>query len=235
MVEEGGAWVVLSLGGSLIVPDEIDTELLSNFSMTIRELLQEGYHFIIVSGGGQTARQYQEAARTLVSLRDEDLDWLGIHSTRLNAHLLRTIFKEEAAPKIITNPQDDPLPREFPIILGAGWKPGWSTDYDAAILARRVGAQRLVNLSNVAYVSAEDPKHHPNAKRWTRMSWQELRGVIGTAWHPGMHLPFDPVAARLCEEEGLSVAILDVSDWENVKAALRGAAFRGTLVSREGE
>ena len=38
---------------------------------------------IIVVGGGRTARQYQDAANRLVKLADEDVDWLGIHATRL--------------------------------------------------------------------------------------------------------------------------------------------------------
>ncbi len=225
-------WIVVSLGGSLIVPDQIDTVLLREFSRFVRKLVAEGFSCCIVAGGGATARRYQEAAREVIgTLPDEDVDWLGIHSTRLNAHLLRTLLREVAHPRIITNPLDDPLPSEARVIVGAGWRPGWSSDYDAAILARRLGASRLVNLSNVAYVYAQDPREHPDAQRWTRMTWRELRAIVGEEWRPGLHVPFDPVAAKLCEEAGIEAAILDTSDWANVEAAMRGEEFDGTLVS----
>jgi len=234
-LRETERWTILSLGGSLIVPDDIDTRLLAQFAMMLRKLIAQGFSFCIVTGGGATARRYQEAARAVnasdgSALSDDDADWLGIHGTRLNAHLLRTLLRDVAHPRIITDPEEDPLPQEASVIIGAGWKPGWSTDYDAAILARRLGARRLVNLSNVAYVHAQDPREHPDAQHWTRMSWAELRAIIGDSWSPGLHVPFDPVAAKLCEEAGIEVAILDASDWENVERALRGEEFRGTLV-----
>ncbi|MBR9693063.1 UMP kinase [Candidatus Woesearchaeota archaeon] len=224
-------WVVVSLGGSLIVPPEgIATDFLKRFSELLHTLINEGYRFVLVTGGGATARSYQEAARDVTELSAEDLDWLGIHSTRLNAHLIRTVLRDIAYPRIITNPQDDILPDDALVLVGAGWKPGWSTDYDAAMLAQRLGAKRMVNLSNIEYVHAEDPHEHPNAKRWERMSWHELRGVIGNEWSPGLHAPFDPIAAKLCETAGIEVAILSADDFENVGKALRGQPFKGTVV-----
>ncbi len=226
-----GEWVVVSLGGSLIVPEAIDTGFLRRFSRMIHGLLEEGYRFVLITGGGRTARDYQKAAAALLTVPAEDLDWLGIHATRLNAHLLRTVFREEASPRIITNPRDDPLPDGFSLLIGAGWKPGWSTDYDAAVLASRLGAKRIVNLSDVAYVCEEDPAENPGAARFERMAWHELRAIIGDDWSPGLNVPFDPVAARLCQEQGLDAAILSAADLGNVRNALTGRPFTGTLVS----
>ena len=224
-------WVVVSLGGSLIVPPEgVAIDFLKGFSELLRRLISEGYRFVLVTGGGATARSYQEAARAVTELSAEDLDWLGIHSTRLNAHLIRTVLRDVAYPRIITNPHDDILPDDALVLVGAGWKPGWSTDYDAAMLAQRLEAKRMVNLSNIDYVHAEDPHVHPDAKRWERMTWKELRGVIGDEWSPGLHAPFDPIAAKLCEEAGIEVAILSADDLENVSKALRGEDFTGTVV-----
>ena len=97
--------IVLSLGGSLIVPKEgIDTQFLTNFNHFIRQQIAEHKRrFFIICGGGYTTRHYQKAAQEVIGhhMQDEDKDWLGIHSTRLNAHLIRTIFREIAYPRII--------------------------------------------------------------------------------------------------------------------------------------
>jgi uridylate kinase len=147
-------------------------------------------------------------------------------------HLVRTIFREQASPRIITNPVDDPLPEESgcDIIVGAGWKPGWSTDYDAAMLAKRLGAKRVVNLSNTPFVYSEDPRQNPDAKKYETISWQELRTILGDEWKPGLNTPFDPIAAKLCDEHKLEVEILSADDMENVRKALTGEEFTGTRV-----
>ncbi len=226
-------WVVVSLGGSLIVPDGVDTEFLRQLTALIHELVEDGYRFVLITGGGSTAREYQRAAAALCKVPADDLDWLGIHSTRLNAHLLRTIFRDDAYQRIITNPRDDPLPKaaQHKIIVGAGWRPGFSTDYDAAVIAERIGAKRFVNLSNVSQVFTEDPKKNPEAKPHERLNWSELRAIIGDDWSPGLHVPFDPVAAKLCQEQGLEVAILSAEDMKNVRKALCGEEFKGTIVT----
>ncbi len=232
-VMDDKGWIVVSLGGSIIVPEGgINVEFLRGFTGLVRQLIDEGYRFVLITGGGSTCRHYQQAAREICDVSDEDLDWLGVHATRLNGHLIRTLFRDVAASRIVTDPEQDELPEgEHRILVGAGWKPGWSTDYDAAILARRLGARRLVNLSNVPYIYAADPRVNPDAERFKRIDWDKLRSIIGDEWSPGKHVPFDPVAARLCQESGIEVALLAVHDLENVRAAMKGQEFQGTRIN----
>ena len=132
--------VIISLGGSLIVPNGgIDTAFLKRFKTIILKRVAKGGRFVIICGGGATARHYQKAARMLGGLTREDVDWIGIHATRLNGHLLRTVFQRHAHPTVIKNPNAPPRFRE-PLLIAAGWKPGWSTDYDAVLLASALGA-----------------------------------------------------------------------------------------------
>ena len=130
---------IISLGGSLIVPDEIDVNFLRNFKKIIEIGLKRKEKFLLITGGGRTSRRYIEAAKALGHLDPDDLDWLGIHSTRLNGHLLRTIFRKYSHPRIITNPHHAE-PASEQIIIAAGYRPGWSTDYDAVLLARKYKA-----------------------------------------------------------------------------------------------
>ena len=89
--------IIISLGGSLIAPPEgIDAAFLKKFKAMIARRVAKGDRFVLICGGGATARRYQAAARAVGQLSREDVDWIGIHATRLNAHLLRTVFKKLA-------------------------------------------------------------------------------------------------------------------------------------------
>src|SRR3989344_4448970 len=175
--------VVLSIGGSLVVPKTgIDVDFLKKMNVFVRKQIRESNRrFFIVVGGGSTARQYRDAARDVVGkISDEDLDWIGIHSTRLNAHLVRTIFQDIANPRIIENYARPLIGAREPVIIGAGWRPGWSTDYCAAVLARDYKASLIINLSNIDYVYNKDPRKHKDAQIIKRTTWSYFEDFVGT-------------------------------------------------------
>ncbi|HEV7121785.1 MAG TPA: UMP kinase, partial [Candidatus Paceibacterota bacterium] len=159
----------------------------------------------------------------------EDIDWLGIHSTRLNAHLMRALFLEQAQARIIKNPSRRITPRA-PIVIGSGWKPGRSTDYCAVMAAKKLGAKKVVNLSNIDYVYDADPATHPDAKRFETIGWEEFRALMPSEWHPGLSTPFDPVAAREAEHSGLEVAVINGTKLEEFDKYLSGEPFAGTII-----
>ncbi len=224
-------YVVVSVGGSLIVPDEIDTRFLSNFRELIKRKISNGLSFFIITGGGKMARRYQDAANEIRGdLEREDLDWLGIHSTRLNAHLMRALFQEEAQARIVKNPTRR-VGGNSSVVIGAGWKPGWSTDYCAVLAAKKLGAKKLVNLSNIDYVYTKDPRKNPDAQKIEKINWREFRALIPTEWDPGLSSPFDPVAAKEAEALGLEVAIINGTKLEEFDNYLSGKPFIGTVIS----
>jgi uridylate kinase len=223
---------VLSLGGSVVAPKEPDAPFLSAFAALVRRRLEAdaGLKFILVVGGGGPARAYQEACRAVFpGAQDAELDWIGIMATRLNARLVKAAFGELCPAEVVV----DPLAVEvFPgrIMVAAGWKPGFSTDYDAVVLAERFGADSVYNLSNVAKVFSADPKADPDAKPLDRMSWKDFRAMVGDAWTPGRNLPFDPVAAKRASEIGVSVVCAAGRDLPNLEAILDGRPFVGTVI-----
>lgn len=223
--------IVISLGGSLIIPDQIDVEFLREFKKVILDHVEKGKKFIIVTGGGRFCRRYQEALKSLANTSIEDLDWLGIFSTRFNAEFLRLVFEEFAYSEIVTDPTigislDRPL-----IMIGAGWKPGWSTDYDSVILAKSVGAKKIINLSNTDYLYDSDPQKNPNAQKIEKISWKEYRELIPKEWDPGLNSPFDPIASGLAEREGIEVTIMNGKPISNLENYLEGKKFLGTVIS----
>jgi uridylate kinase len=222
--------IIISLGGSLLVPEMIDVVFIKRFARLIRALVAKGYRFVLITGGGRTARNYQIAAGKICELHDEDLDWLGVHATRINAHLVRTIFHDLSHPRIIKRPKE-PLSWKEPILVAAGWKPGFSTDYDAVLLADQVGADTIINLSNIDYVYSSDPKADSGAKPLKSISWSAYRQLIPTAWKPGLSSPFDPIASKTAQKAGLNVKVVGGSDLSNLRHAIVGTAFRGTLIA----
>jgi uridylate kinase len=224
-----GQTIVLSLGGSLVVPDGIDVPFLKGFRTFVLGQLRKGRRLVIIVGGGMVCRRYQAAASAVSKLTRDDVDWLGIHSTRLNAHLIRTVLRDVAHPQIVKDPTQRTAFRKG-VLVAAGWKPGFSTDYDAVMLAKRFRSGVVINLSNVDYAYDKDPKYHKDAKPLERLSWPDFRRLVGNRWDPGLNAPFDPVASREAQRLGLSVLIAG-RDLENVKAFLDGKPFRGTLIS----
>ncbi len=198
--------VVISVGGSLIVPEEIDIKFLKNFKKLILE--QKDKKFVIITGGGKICRKYQKAASEISNLSDEELDWMGIHTTIFNAQLVRIIFKEHAHPVVITNPTEKVDFKEN-ILVGAGWEPGHSTDNDTVLIAENLGAKKLVNLSNIDYVYDKDPKKFKDAKPIKNTNWKEFRKLLPEKWDPGLNAPFDPIAAENAEKLGLEVTVMN--------------------------
>lgn len=224
--------IIISLGGSLVIPQGgIDTGFLSRFNAYIRKKIADKWRFFIVVGGGATARHYIEAARKIAGpITDWDLDWLGIHTTRLNAQLIRTIFRDVAHQRIIENYKKRIVNLHEPLVIAAGWRPGCSTDYDAVVLAHDYSARIVINMSNIPVVYDRDPKHHPDAKPLHKLAWDEFQKLVGTEWNPGKNLPFDPVATKRAKELGLKVYIIG-SDLTNLDNILEGKDFLGTVIS----
>ena len=225
--------VVISIGGSLIVPNGgIDTTFLKKLNDFIRQQLaaHSDRQFFLVIGGGGTARQYIKAGKDVVEkLTAEDMDWLGIHATRMNAHLIRTIFRDIAHPAIIEH-YDVIRKVEEPVLVASGWKPGWSTDFDAVLLCEDYGVKTVLNLSNIQQVYTADPRTNPDAKPIDHISWADYRKMVGDTWTPGLNAPFDPIAAKKAQELGVKTVVMSGEDFDNIQKYFDGKPFLGTII-----
>ncbi|MDR0527092.1 MAG: UMP kinase [Spirochaetaceae bacterium] len=235
---------VISLGGSLIVPEQIGTTFIKEFIALIEALLaaDESRKFIIVTGGGSTARRYQEAFFEIDGVRPEAAgqkkaelndcaDWIGIAATRLNAELIRQILRKHCSENVVYDPSEA-FDFEGRVLVAAGWKPGFSSDNDAVILARKFGADTVINLSNIEKIYTGDPKRDPSAKPLDSISWREFRAMVGDAWVPGANLPFDPIASKLASESGIKVIFAAGHPIKNLENILLNKAFTGTTIGK---
>jgi uridylate kinase len=221
---------ILSLGGSLIAPPAgIDWKFLKKFRALILNEIKKDKRFFIITGGGTTCRIYNQAAKNVTNPSAEDLDWMGIQATHLNAMLVRSIFRTHAYQEIIKDPTIKVKTKKN-IIVGGGWRPGWSTDFVATTIAKEYKIKTLINLSNIDFAYDKDPRKFKDAKKITKATWKEFRKLVGDKWSPGLSTPFDPIASRQAENLKLKVVILNGKKLKNLKKCLTDKKFKGTVI-----
>lgn len=224
--------IVISVGGSLLIPNGgIDTDFVKHLNIFVREQVEKGKRFFLVAGGGKLARTYRDAGKTVVgTMTEEDLDWLGIHVTRLNAHLLRTVFQDIAHPRVISDYDKKLRNWKEPVVIASGWKPGNSTDYCMVKIAELYKAQIMINLSNIDWIYDKDPRKYKDAKIIEKLTWEECEEIVGEKWSPGMNTPFDPVATALAKKLNLTAIVSNGHDFENLRNIIEGEEFKGTVI-----
>ena len=229
---------VLSLGGSIVAPSERpDVGFLVELRARLESWLSEetSRRLILVVGGGGPCRIYQNALREFAKLRnsappaDSSLDLIGVAATRINAQFVAAAFSGPCVDPVVEDPSG-PIAFRGSVLVASGWKPGFSSDYDAVLLGERFGAATVLNLSNIAKVYTADPKLDPEAEPLDAISWPDFRAMVGSVWTPGANLPFDPIASAKAEKAGLKVVCAAGKDLENLIAILDGKDFVGTII-----
>lgn len=223
--------VVVSLGGSVLVPGEDDVRYLASLVRVLRAVSRH-VRLFAVTGGGRVARYYIDTGRGL-GIPETRLDDLGIGITRMNARLLGAALKGQANREPARSYAEAArLARRYPIVLMAGTRPGHTTDRVSASLARAVGATRIVNATSVDGVYTADPRTHPDARLLDRIAFEELVRLAGEGHRAaGPNMVFDPVAARVLARDRIPLSVVRGRDLAALEAAIVGRPFHGTLVS----
>ena len=223
--------VVVSLGGSVLVPGDDDARHLRALADLLRDLASRVTLFV-VTGGGRVARYYIETGRSL-GIRERTLDEFGIAVTRLNARLLAAAL----GPSVNREParsyaEAARLAKRRRIVIMAGTRPGHTTDRVSASLARFVHADRIVNATSVDGVYNADPKEVPNAKLLDRIRFEDLVALSGRGHEAaGPSVVFDPIAARVLARDRIPLGVVHGRDLRALRAAVLGEPFHGTLVA----
>jgi uridylate kinase len=222
--------IVLSLGGSLIIPDKVNYSYLKEFKKIILKNSKK-YKFIIVCGGGSLARKYIEALNK--SGADQKLQSLsGISATRTNARFMNYFFKinpEKGIPhktKQIKN-----YLKKLDVIFCGGleYKPHQTSDSTAADLARKLNS-KFVNLTNIKGLYTDNPLTNKKAKFIPKISWKDFEKMANRSkFKPGQHFVLDQTAAAIIRKNKIPTFIIgkDINQLENL---LKGKRFIGTKI-----
>lgn len=223
-------WIILSLGGGIVNPDGTpDVEFVKKLAKMLKE---SKYSFGIVVGGGRAARVYAQAARAL-GANEFEADEIAIRSTKQNAALMGAALAGHAYPKIISKFDDARNAAvDHRIVIMGGTIPGITTDADSALLAEALHAKRLVNMSNVDAIYDSNPKTNANAKKFAKLTYNELISLAtkSDSRKAGENFVFDMLACKLIARSKIEGHFVDGRNIEEVKKAIEGKTHSGTVV-----
>lgn len=224
---------VVALGGSVVMPKKININLLRKFYFIVKEEIKKGNRFIFVVGGGTISREYQQAMSEIKKICDEDKDLIGIYATRLNAQLIKSVFKKEANPVIFDERFKIKNFGEYSVIIASGWQPGWSTDYVAVQIAVDFNIKKVIILGKPSHVYTADFEKDKEAKPIEIITWKDYFKLIPSKWKPGLHAPVDPVAAWLAKEKNMTGIVAKGTDLVNFRKIIEGKNFKGTILTND--
>lgn len=215
--------IVFSIGGSIVVPGEVDVDFVKEFSGLIKRHNKK-CSFSIVVGGGKTARTYAGAAKAL-GLSETDAHNLGIAATQINAKLIALAVGGKF---LCIDPVK--IGKMKGLSVSGGYKPGHTTDTDAALIAKSMKADAIINVTDVKGVYTKNPKEHADAEFLAGLNWKRFFEIVGHELKPSGHYVFDPIAAGICQKNKIKVVVLS-KDLHNIENFLDGKDFIGTIIS----
>lgn len=222
--------IILALGGSVVVPvDKVDQAYAKEFASLVNDLSKK-HKIGIVVGGGKTARKAIAEAKS-AGKNQAECDYAGIDASRENAAAVGKALglKQKGIPENFKEARKI-LEKEGVVIMG-GTEPGHSTDAVAAILGEYCNADLILNLTNVNGVYDKDPKASKDAKLLKQISPKRLEQmVLEIAQHAGKYELMDLVAVKILQRSGIKCIALNGRDLGNVKAAIDGKGFTGTII-----
>jgi uridylate kinase len=220
---------VISVGGSAIVPDKIDVAFLKKLRSVVRRLSKHN-KFVIVCGGGKTARDYISVLRA--DGVPEALACLaGIVSTKLNASLVSLFLRKgRFIPDSIQEIKQQ-LKRENVVVCGAlGYQPNMTSDADAAQIAAALDADAFINVTDVAGLYTKNPKEFKDAKFISRISHADFWKMASRIkFKAGQHFVLDKEAGEIIKKHEIQTII--VKGLDNLEKVILGKPFKGTVIS----
>jgi len=221
-------WVI-SLGGSRIVPHDVDYHFIERFKELIKS--HPSHKFVAVTGGGSTARTYIKALKMLKkSTKDQSME--GIAITRLHANFLSRIFgsmANEELPFNMKKVKNLLLKNKIVFCGGLRYEPENTSDGTASKIAAYLGCP-FINLTNVDGLYTADPSKNKNAKRISRISWKKFDAIASKIkYEAGQHFVLDQSASKVIMRDKIPTYI--VSSLDSIDRIIRGQTFKGTLIA----
>ena len=240
---------VVKIGGSVLSSLDgcesgfFDFKTATKLAKLLTENLEKGA--FIIGGGKLNKWLLEHALANLPEIEINDQHYIGIAALNVNAEFFRIVLKH-----VLSNTSDSLLYdniiryadlrnksflqkvfNKYKYIVVGADKPGVSSDYDALEIARLLGAKRIISIKNVDKVYSDDPNKNKDAISFDSLSWDKYLEIIKQTVHiPRGNFPVDPVTARASQKYGMEFAIVGAKDFENIKNAITGKTFEGTLI-----
>lgn len=223
--------IVLSLGGSLLT-GVFSSDNFIRYAEVIKAISDKGHKLIVVVGGGKIARDYIDLADGF-NASDFDKDYVAIKLTWANAALFSSALGDYAETKI--NISYDDIAEQFnstdKVVVCGGIAPGQSTDGVSSKLARAIGADMVINATNVPGVYDSDPRENISAKKFDNLTFDEFRKIISkNEQAPGKYGLFDLAGIDILQDENIDLVVIDATNPREILQTVNGEQ-KGTLIS----
>lgn len=227
--------VLLKLSGESLAGDEkkgINFDIVESFCNAIKKCVDDGVQVAIVVGGGNFWR-----GRSSGKMDRTRADHMGMLATAINAlgvgdtleqagvdvRVMTAISMPQVAEPYIRNRAVRHLEKGRVVIFGCGTgNPFFSTDTAAALRAVEIDADIIMKATMVDGVYDSDPKKNPDAKRYDRVSFDEVLSKNLAV--------MDSTAASLCKDNNMPILVFSVDEPMNIYKAVCGDNI-GTICS----
>lgn len=231
--------ILLKVSGEVLMgqaPYGIDMQTVDAVAEDVAELVRHGVQLCLVIGGGNIFRGLSTAAR---GMERASADYMGMLATVMNALAVQNALEkigvdtrvQSAIPMAavcepyIRRRALRHLEKGRVVIFAAGTgNPFFTTDTAAALRAAEMGCDALFKGTSVDGVYTADPKTHPDAKRYDRMSYmdvlsQDLRVM-------------DASAISLMRENRIPIVVFSIRERGALLEVLTGAGVH-TVISED--
>jgi uridylate kinase len=221
--------VLLKLSGEALMgsqPFGIDEAVVAAIADQLREVHSLGVELAVVVGGGNIIRGLAASHRGIDRVTG---DYMGMLATVINALALQDALEKRGVPTRVQTAIDirevaEPfirrramrhLEKGRAVIFAAGTgNPYFTTDSAAALRANEIHAEVLLKATKVEGVYTADPEKDPHAVLLPEVTYQEVLErdlrVMDTA------------AISLCRDNGIPIAIFDLTTPGNVRRVVCG-------------
>jgi len=229
--------IVLKLSGEALktTSDHIDSSVLGAMAEQVKSVHDLGVGMAIVVGGGNIMRGTSQAA---AAMNRTVADQIGMLSTLINSLALQVAMEALDVPTRVMSAIPiaaiaEPyirrrairhLEKGRVIIIACGTgNPYFSTDTAAALRANEIDADVILKATNVDGVYDADPRKNPNAKRFEKLTFDEVLAR-------GLNV-MDATAFTLCREHNKPIIVFDFHRVGNIRRVVLGEPVGTTIVN----
>ncbi len=229
--------IVLKLSGEALKDttngDPLDSSILRNLALELKELHQMGVQICLVVGGGNIFRGLSGAKSGVDRTTG---DYMGMLATVINGLALMNALEREGVPvRVQTAIPMEKIAEPFILrravrhlekgrivifVAGTG-NPYFSTDTTAALRASEIGADCILKATKVDGIYDRDPKKYSDATKYDTLPYLEaIEKRLAV---------MDSTAFSMCMDNKIPIIVFNMNENGNIKKAVSGMPI-GTLV-----
>ncbi|TPD99576.1 UMP kinase [Metamycoplasma equirhinis] len=217
----------------------IDYELVEKFAKQLKVIIKRNIEVAIVVGGGNFWRGTSAAKNGIQRVR---ADYIGMLATTMNALALQSGFENNNLHcRVLSSLTMDPKvcevyinekakkylkSGEVVIFAGGTGRPFFTTDTASTLFASEINADAiLMGKNNVDGVYDSDPKFNPNAKKFEKITYDELL-------EKDLRI-IDTTAASMAKENKIDIIIFDINEQDSLLRAIDNEVPNTIITSKK--